>query len=162
MRTLLAFALLLIGLYATAQAQTTLPEFKLTGHSLVLPAPLAFKPGTAELTPGSTAGLEHIKKYLEQKTYISLLRLEGHVAEKAATDQALSEQRAQAVAAWLVAHGVECRRLLPVGFGSTKPAGTTPEANTRIEAVNTALRDRPIGGLPVDGGGRVVDAACKP
>jgi len=156
---LLFTTLLFLGATLLGRAQTA-PIFKLEGNALVLPAPLSFRPGTAELTAAATPALEHIKSYLDAKTYISLLRLEGHVVGDGG--QALSEQRAQAVAAWLVAHGVDCHRLLPGGFGSTKPAGSTPEANTRIEVVNAALRGRPIGGLPVDGGGHPAASPCQP
>lgn len=78
----------------------------------MLPTPLAFKPGTAELTPASEPALQHIKQYLAAKSYISLLRLEGHMADGVPGGQVLSEQRGRAVAAWLVSH--ERRREEPL------------------------------------------------
>jgi OOP family OmpA-OmpF porin len=95
---------------------------------------------------------------LAAKESVSLLRIEGH-----ADDQALSELRAVTVGRWLVAHGVDCKRLLAVGFGATKPFddASTPEGkarNTRIELHNAALRGRPIGGASLEGGGQVASA----
>ena len=73
--------------------------------------------------------------------------------------QPLSEKRAAYVGRWLVAHGVDVKRLIAVGFGSTKPleSDETPAAkaaNARIEFHPAALRGKLIGGAPADGGGR--------
>jgi OOP family OmpA-OmpF porin len=79
--------------------------------------------------------------------------------------QKLSEKRAAAVCQRLVQMGIDCQRLLPVGFGSTKPVAdnNSPEGkskNGRIAFVNTALRGKNIGGMPVDGGGVIAGNAC--
>lgn len=153
------------ALLSGAQAQ----NFKLDGHQLVLPAPIAFKTGTAELDEtASRESLVLIKEYLAAKTYISRLRVEGHTdnAGEPAANQKLSEQRALAVCQWLKAQGVDCKRLLPVGFGDTKPvaANSSPEGqaqNRRITVVNAELRGRAIGGLPVDGGGKLAGEVCE-
>lgn len=138
--------------------------YQIENNRLVLPAPIAFETGTTTLTGASRHGLRHIANYLGDKTYISLMRIEGHVAT-GPDAQALSEKRAMAIARALVDAGVDCKRLLPVGFGDTKPVAVndTPEGrsqNTRIEAVNAALKDRLIGGMPADGGGRVAGDPC--
>ena len=162
MRNLLVAGLLVLGAPGRSWAQAPAPTFQLSGNVLTLPAPLSFRAGTAELLPASEPALQYIRQYLEAKTYISQLRIEGHAPEGAA-GQALSEKRALAVAGWLVAHGVDCQRLLPVGFGGSKPvAAGAAEANTRVEVVNVALRGHLIGGLPADGGGRVAGDACHP
>lgn len=143
-------------------ARTT---FEIENNALKVPSPLAFETGSAKLKPESDAALQHVKAYLTEKSYITLMRIEGHIAAGGdeAANQTLSEQRAKAAAEWLVSHGVDCKRLLPVGFGSNKPvaANDSPEgraANTRLVFANAALRDRAIGGMPTDGGGRVVTA----
>jgi OmpA-OmpF porin, OOP family len=66
----------------------------------------------------------------------------------------------------LVALGVDCKRLLPVGFGSNKPVAdnSSPEGkmkNRRINFVIAALRSKTIGGLPADGGGKTAGNACE-
>jgi OOP family OmpA-OmpF porin len=66
-----------------------------------------------------------------------------------------------------VALGVDCKRLLPVGFGSGKPLSDnpTPEGkaqNRRVTFINAALEGKPIGGMPVDGGGTAAGNPCKP
>ncbi|HYH96734.1 OmpA family protein [Hyalangium sp.] len=146
-------------------AEDAKPSFKLEGHELVLPSPITFKSGTDTLTEESTPALEHVRAYLDAKSYISALRIEGHSDTPGEDSQTLSEKRALAVALWLVAKGVDCRRLVPVGFGNSKPVAdsSTPEGkaqNRRMSFVNAALRDRPIGGMPLDAGGKLAGDAC--
>lgn len=150
------------GLCAYAQ------NYKLDGNNLVLPTPLTFKTGTDNLLPESEKMLDYLKTYLDSKTSVTLLRIEGHVSdEKDATQaQKLSEKRANAIAKALVKRGVDCKRLLPVGFGSNKPVAenTTPlgrTKNTRIVIANAELRGKSIGGLPTDGGGKTVESPCQ-
>jgi OmpA-OmpF porin, OOP family len=166
MNTLVPSTLLLAALIfgaPTARAQGPAQELRRDGHEMVLPQPLAFAPGSPDLLTQSEPGLELIRTYMARQPAISLLRIEGHVTE-GADEQArlvLSLKRAQSVALWLVAHGVECKRLIPVGFGSSKPRHPAGDArNERIEFVNAALRGRPIGGLPVEGGGMALDWDC--
>lgn len=141
-------------------AQAAAPTFELDGHALKTGA-VTFETGSAKLNPEAEAVLKHVKAYLEAKTYITQLRIEGHVGEGLGDKaQALSEARAKAVAEWLVAQGITCDRLLPVGFGATKPTASnaTPEGraqNVRVLFVNAMLRGRAIGGMPVDGGGQI-------
>jgi OOP family OmpA-OmpF porin len=160
-RPLIAAAALLLATTALAVR----PSFKLEGTELILPSPIAFAEGTDTLSPESEAALEYVKAYLTEKSYISQMRVEGHVAGAGAKDQALSEKRALAVARWLASHGVDCGRLVAVGFGNTRPVaeGGTPEGrarNNRVAFFNAALKGRPIGGMPVDGGGKVAGDAC--
>lgn len=137
-------------------------EFTLDGSTLVLPAPVTFQAEAVDT--GAASALDHVRAYLAAKTYITTMRVEAHVSG-VADAQAVSERRALAVSRWLVAHGVDCKRLLPVGFGDTKPVASadTPEGraqNTRVVFVNAALRGTWIGGLPADGGGKVAGDPC--
>ena len=146
---------------APSQVPPSTIVYKLDGHRLGLPGPIVFQAGTATLDPASDPALEHIRLYMDEKTALSTVRIEGH-----ADDQALSERRALAVAQWLYAHGTDCKRLLAVGFGANKPIADpgTPEGraqNTRVEVHNAALLGRPIGGMPLDGGGRIAGELCQ-
>lgn len=143
-------------------------DYKLEGNNLVLPAPITFKTGTANISNESEDVLNYIKVYLDKKTSVTLLRIEGHVFDEknAEESQKLSEKRARAIAKALISRGVDCNRLLPVGFGSTKPVETNNTAvgrakNTRIVIANAELRSKAIGGYPVDGGGKKTDSPCQ-
>lgn len=139
-------------------------RFRIADNKLVLTDPVAFKGGTAELLPESETVLKNVKLFLDEKTFISLLRIEGHVAAEDAA-QNLSEKRAQAVVKWLVKEGVDCKRLLAVGFGNTKPVVAADAAdkaqNTRIVFAVAALRGTAVGGMPADGGGKAAGDACQ-
>jgi OOP family OmpA-OmpF porin len=136
-------------------------SYTLSGSEVIPEGSITFATGKATINSSSEPDLMAIKKYLDDKSYISTLRVEGHVTG-AANSQQLSEARAIAVCAWLVDHGIDCKRLLPVGFGDTKPIAAPGEgSNTRITFVNAALRGRAIGGMPTDGGGLVAGDPCK-
>lgn len=173
-QTLVVFVLALLSSFALlcssvfmASAQDAAATFTLEGNALVLPAPITFETGAADLTPEGESALGYVKAYLEAKSYITLLRVEVHT-DSAGTEsynQAISEQRALAAARFLVSQGVDCARLLPVGFGSNKPIADNSTAegrakNRRVEVVNAALRGRLIGGMPADGGGRIAGDPC--
>lgn len=143
-------------------------SYELQDNALVVPSPIVFETGGDGIRPESEAALQHVANYLKDKTYISLLRIESHTDNQGdpAKNQALTEKRSMAVGRWLIAHGIDCQRLLAVGFGSTKPVADnrSPEGrsqNRRVRFVNAALRGRAIGGMPVDGGGHVAGELCK-
>ena len=148
--TLLAF-----WVFAGASAQ----GYRIEDGEVKVDGVILFETGSARLKAESDEALGNIKKYLDEKSYISLLRIEGHV-DGSSGDQDLSEARANAVARWLVGAGVDCKRVIPVGFGAGKPVSELRSANTRVSFVNAALRGRAIGGMPVDGGGKVAGDPC--
>ncbi len=144
------------------------PTFELDGHSLKVPSAIVFETGKPTLKPESDAALSHVKAYLEAKTYLTTLRVEVHTDAQGAdaANQKLSEQRAAAVVAALVRLGVDCHRLLAVGFGETMPVADNRTAegraqNRRTRFVNAALRGDAIGGMPLDGGGVVAGSPCQ-
>ncbi|MBL8922568.1 MAG: OmpA family protein [Myxococcaceae bacterium] len=143
------------------------PTYELDGHTLKVPTPIVFETGKATLAPESDAAIEFVKRYLDDKPSISTLRVEVHSDEQAdeKAAQTLSEARAAAVVNALTKKGADCRRLIAVGFGSSKPVAPndTPEnraRNRRTAFVNAALRNRLIGGMPLDGGGVAAPTPC--
>lgn len=143
-------------------------DYKLDGNEVKITKQVVFETGSDKLKPESTAALEIIKQYLTDKSYISLLRVEAHTDNtgNAAAGQLLSEKRALAICKKLVEMGVDCKRLVAVGFGSSKPVADNSTAegkaqNQRINFFNAALRGRLIGGMPADGGGKPAGDPCQ-
>jgi OmpA-OmpF porin, OOP family len=143
-------------------------DYKLEGSEVKISKPVLFETGTDKLKPESTAALEIIKQYLADKSYISLMRIECHTdnAGDASSSQVLTEKRALAIYKKLIEMGVDCKRLIAVGFGDTKPVAdnSTPEGraeNRRVSFVNAALRGHLIGGMPADGGGKIAADVCN-
>ena len=141
---------------------------KMENGKLILDNPVTFKTGSSELTDEGKEALKPVKEFLTQKDYVTSLRVEGHTDNSNAetTNQSLSEQRALAICIWLVENGVDCKRLIPVGFGSTKPVAANDNAenkakNYRMEFIPAAIRGKAIGGLPLDGGGMTAGDPCN-
>ncbi|MBK9034752.1 MAG: OmpA family protein [Myxococcales bacterium] len=136
--------------------------------AIVLSQPILFLAGGAELADASASPLTALAELLAAKPDLTLVRIEGHTDAMGMgeANQRLSEARALATARALVARGVACARLLPVGFGENKPVADnrTAEgraANRRMVIAPAALRGRAIGGMPVDGGGQVAGDPCQ-
>ncbi len=100
---------------------------------------IRFRFGTAELTPASHAELDRYVEFA-QDCPGTRIRITGHPDSwgDAALNQALSEQRAQAVRGYLVDAGVEKARLDAEGKGSAEPVADNATTwgrsrNRRIE-----------------------------
>ena len=148
-------ATFLISLSSFAQS------FTIEGNEVIFNKKVSFKTGTTEFTPESTEALNLVKTYLESKAFITLFRIEGHCANEGANNQELSEKRAVAVGNWLIDNGIDCKRLIMVGFGKMKPVTADADDNTRIVFSNAELRGRAIGGMPADGGGKLAVKPCE-
>lgn len=138
------------------------PNFTVEEGRLLVPGEVTFDPGQAGPTAESDAALRHVVAFLAARETVTLLRVEAHGDGAGASDdeQKLTEARALAVVVRLLELGADEERLLPVGFGATKPVAdpSTPAGrakNRRIEFRLAALRGKPIGNMPLDGGGKV-------
>ena len=160
--------LYILGFFLLINFSSIAQDYKLEGNEVKIEKQILFETSSSTLMPESSAALEIIKQYLTDKSYISLLRIECHTDNSgdANRSQLLTEKRALAVCKKLVEMGVDCKRLIAVGFGSTKPVAdnSTPDGkaqNRRVSFFNAALRDHLIGGMPADGGGKVVGDVCN-
>ncbi|HYA97953.1 MAG TPA: OmpA family protein [Methylomirabilota bacterium] len=122
-----------------ADASSLADEINRTGHVAVYG--IHFDTGKAAILPDSAQILGEIVKLLQQDAALKL-RVEGHTDNQgnAAANQALSEKRAQAVVAWLAAHGVGASRLSAKGLGQTQPIADNSNEegrakNRRVELV---------------------------
>ncbi|MCS7028281.1 MAG: OmpA family protein [Bacteroidia bacterium] len=98
-----------------------------------------FKPSSWELLPNSYPELEKVYHYLRANPSLTI-QIQGHTDIGSTPDynQRLSENRAKAVADWLIKKGIKAERISYKGFGNTKPIAdnNTPEGrakNRRIE-----------------------------
>jgi OmpA-OmpF porin, OOP family len=153
-------------LFGVSSMHAQLP--KIENNQLVLDNPVTFKTGSNELTDEGKTALMQVKDFLLAKGYITLLRVEGHSDNSGneADNQKRTEERAIAACRWLVANGIDCKRLIAVGFGSNKPveSNDTPQGkamNRRMVFALAALKGKMIGGMPADGGGIVAGDPCK-
>jgi outer membrane protein OmpA-like peptidoglycan-associated protein len=103
---------------------------------------IQFDFNSARVKPESQQALSNLAQALQSKELVdSKFAVEGHTDAKGRTDYnlKLSQQRADAVRAFLAGNGVTDTRLQAVGKGSTELANTTdPLAaeNRRVRIVN--------------------------
>lgn len=103
----------------------------------LLPA-VVFEEGSANLTPEALTILEAVAARLVQID--NAVEVAGHASDTGTPEanQALSQQRAETVKAFLVSQGVLAQRLTVQGFGDTQPVATNDTlpgqtANKRVE-----------------------------
>lgn len=102
---------------------------------------ILFESGRATIQPDSLPRLAGVVEYMTYRTS-ARIRIAGHTDNvgNPRTNQSLSEQRAQAVRAYLIEQGIDGGRIEAVGFGDQQPVAPndTDEGrarNRRIEAI---------------------------
>jgi outer membrane protein OmpA-like peptidoglycan-associated protein len=137
-----------IGAYMDAQERKLREQTAGTGVDVIrdgdnlllrMPSGITFAYDRSDVQPQFQPTLNEVASVLAQypKTYIDVL---GHTDSDGsdAYNQALSERRAQAVADYLVAHGVQSARIATRGYGKTQPIASNATeagkaANRRVE-----------------------------
>jgi OOP family OmpA-OmpF porin len=100
-----------------------------------------FVTGSAELTPASRRTLDRIAAILADADAVRA-QLQGHTDDQgdAAANQALSARRAQAVVDYLVGKGIARGRLVPRGFGETRPIASNASEAGRAQNRRVVFR----------------------
>ncbi|MBY4833109.1 OmpA family protein [Burkholderia dolosa] len=110
---------------AAAAAPAAVEHVNLAGDAL-------FATGAATLTPAARASLDKLLSARDDRTY-SNVTITGYTDSVGsdASNVALSKRRAQAVAAYLNAHGLKARTLTVTGRGSADPVASNATADGR-------------------------------
>lgn len=105
-----------------------------TGHQVVM-RNLFFNSSSATLAQTSLAELDQLEKLLRNNASLRL-EISGHTDNTGSTalNQALSEERANAVRDHLLQRGIEAGRLQAIGMGESKPLA--PNSNDANKALN--------------------------
>jgi len=122
------------GALKELEAEVTPEEIKID-----LSADVLFDFDKSDLKPAAEEKLQSLRTVVNGKPG-SRVSIEGHtdVRGDAPYNQSLSKRRAESVAAWLVAHGVDASRLTTSGAGEARPLRTGDseadhQANRRVE-----------------------------
>jgi len=117
------------------------PPFELTG--------IEFDTARATLRPGSTGKLDVVYEFLRLKRHAEV-QISGHTDNvgKPKANKTLSEQRAQACRAYLMAKGIDGARIKTAGFGDERPIAPNDtdegrQKNRRIEVVELRAASPP-------------------
>jgi outer membrane protein OmpA-like peptidoglycan-associated protein len=118
------------------------------GTVVTLPGSVVFSVGKAELRPMAQQRLNQVVNALKQLPKSEDFTVEGYTDSTgtATLNNALSQQRAEAVRDYLIAHGIDGDRIRAIGMGEQNPVddNSTSEgraANRRVEIVIS----RPVG-----------------
>ena len=86
------------------------------------------------LRPEAIAKLDHAAEVMQQNAGIKV-NVEGHTDSVGSDsyNQQLSQRRAQAVVKYLVGKGIDAGRLMPAGYGESRPAATNDTAEGRAQ-----------------------------
>jgi outer membrane protein OmpA-like peptidoglycan-associated protein len=103
---------------------------------------IPFEINSARLRPEATAQLEQIRAALSQQSLLDVnVLVAGHTdaSGSAQYNKQLSQRRARAVVAHLVAQGIDARRLQSEGYGEDRlllPDEPLDPRNRRVELIN--------------------------
>jgi outer membrane protein OmpA-like peptidoglycan-associated protein len=119
-----------------------IPLAALQDDRIVLREQVFFEENKAILLTQSDAVLDAVRQVIVEHPEIQFLLIEGHTNHNGSAEYNydLSQRRANAVRDWLVAHGIEKKRLLTEGFGFDRPLLPKEdphswEVNRRVEFV---------------------------
>ena len=138
----LLFAVLAAAAPSAAQSVQTksmIAEVVATGSLLV--RHVTFDAGSEALAASSDGALEELRAVLaehDEWTFeVQVHTDDGGTAER---DAALSTARAKAVVSWLTRQGIAASRLVPRGFGSTRPLRELPAGDASLVHNRLELR----------------------
>ena len=116
-------------------------DYRIENNEVKITKAVMFKTASAELLPESDEALLIIKKYLDDKSYISLLRIEGHTDNggNVGDNQLLSEKRALAVCKRLISLGADCKRCLLWDLATQNPLLITAHLKAKLKTGESAL-----------------------
>ncbi len=122
---------------------------------VVFDSGLLFSTSSSTITAASKDNIEQLARILTQYNDTNLV-IEGHTDAigNEATNQLLSEKRAESVATLLKVYGVNGNRISPIGYGKTRPIATNEteagrKLNRRVEVriyANEALKQQAAAG----------------
>jgi outer membrane protein OmpA-like peptidoglycan-associated protein len=123
----------------------TISVYKDARGTILSMSDILFETGKANLKEELKLNLAEIAAILKSLLSESKIEIEGHTDNvgSAATNQKLSEQRANAVMQYLVERGVDQKQLKAVGYGLTKPIADnkTKEGKAKNRRVELIIKD---------------------
>ncbi len=119
---------------------------RLVGSQIEISDSVYFETGSATIELESHSLLREVAQVLGAHPELKKVRVEGHTDSRGAAEdnKSLSQERAEAVVAYLVEQGVEAARLEAVGYGQERPLlkEETPEAHEMNQRVDFFVAER--------------------
>ncbi len=122
------------------------PKVQVTAKEITIKDQIQFALDSAVILPQSFGILTEVADTLIRHAEIRRLEVQGHTDNSGTADHnhTLSEERAEAVRAWLVQHGVTSDRLIARGYGQDNPLvpNVTAANRARNRRVQFIILDR--------------------
>jgi outer membrane protein OmpA-like peptidoglycan-associated protein len=145
-----------VGAYMDRQAEELAAELRNTGVSvvkngdqitLIMPGNVTFATDSADINANFYPVLGSVAKVL-QKYRQTLVDVAGHTDSDGPADynMALSQRRANSVAAYLVSQGVLAGRLIVTGYGETRPIASNATAQGKAQNRRVEIQIAPYTG----------------
>lgn len=129
------------------------PKVEITAKEITIRDQIQFALDSAVILPQSFGLLTEVADTLIRHGEIRRVEVQGHTDTSGTADHnhVLSEERAEAVRAWLVQHGVNANRLVAHGFGQDNPLVPNVTAanrakNRRVQFIILERADAPAAG----------------
>ena len=118
------------------------PTVVVTETKIELDRTVQFESGKAVLLEDSKKLLDDVAKVLQEHDEIRLVQVEGHTDSVGGNraNKRLSDKRAKAVRAYLIANGVAKKRLVAKGMGEDKPVADNESVEGRFKNRRVDLR----------------------
>ncbi len=99
------------------------PLARIAGKNIRIRRQVNFATDSAEILPSSDPLLSEVADLIVRNPHLELIEIQGHTDNRGgrAHNKTLSTERAAAVRAWLVSHGVDSSRLEATGYGPDRP-----------------------------------------
>jgi outer membrane protein OmpA-like peptidoglycan-associated protein len=143
-------------------------DVELAGNELKIKRQIHFETDSAKISADSTVLLEEIADTLTRNPCVKQVEIQGHTDNVGAKEhnKVLSDQRANAVREWLLAHSIEPGRLVAQGYGQERPISpnVTPAGKERNRRVQFMIKDQDkgCGGNKSTSGGAPAAPAAPP
>ncbi len=128
------------------------PRARIEHNRIHIPGELEFDSGKATInhTKDGDDLLATLLDVMKTHPEITKLRVEGHTDNKGtdAGNKTLSQARADAVVAWLTSNGVEAKRVVGKGHGSSHPLVANDTDEHRHENRRTEFHIQELNGAP--------------
>jgi outer membrane protein OmpA-like peptidoglycan-associated protein len=132
-------------------------DVEIAGNEIKIKKQIYFETDSAKISLQSTGLLEEIADTLIRNVCLKQVEIQGHTDNTGAKEhnKVLSDQRANAVREWLLAHSIEPGRLVAQGYGQERPISpnVTPAGKERNRRVQFIIKDQDKGCGGNKGGG---------
>jgi outer membrane protein OmpA-like peptidoglycan-associated protein len=124
-------------------------DVEIAGNEIKIKKQIYFETDSAKISLQSTGLLEEIADTLIRNPCLKQVEIQGHTDNSGTKEhnKVLSDQRANAVREWLLAHSIEPGRLVAQGYGQERPISpnVTPAGKERNRRVQFIIKDQDKG-----------------